>query len=107
MIPDETAARKTSALLDSLWKRNLPRLLERLDRLDLITSCATSRSLDSGSLEEATDIVHKLAGSLGMFGFHEGTHIAREIEVLLQDPGLDADLLKRLTSQLRMSLPLT
>ena len=103
----EDAASRTSALLNELWKRNLPRVLERLNRLDFASACAASQTLDPTLLQEAVEIAHKLAGSLGMFGHHQGTLFAREIEVLLQNPDLDAVLLNRLTLLLRSSLPLT
>lgn len=102
----EEAVSRISASIETLWRRNLPRLLERLDSLDVAAACAAVHTSEPALLEEAADTAHKLAGSLGMFGHHEGTDIARKIEVLLHSPDPDAELLIQLMSQLRSSLPL-
>lgn len=55
----------------------------------------------------AADTAHKLAGSLGMFGYPKGTEVAREIEQLLEsDAVVDAGLLRELVVELRGCLPL-
>ncbi len=55
----------------------------------------------------AADTAHKLAGSLGMFGYPRGTELAREIEQLLEnDSVVDAVTLRELVVELRASLPL-
>ena len=48
---------------------------------------------------------HKLAGSLGMYGYDEGTRIAREIEVLLGGEATpDAARLGDLVAELRRAV---
>ncbi len=84
----------------ALWQRNRPLLLERLALLDR----AAAGPLTPGLRGEAIGIAHKLAGSLGMFGFHEGTEIAREIEAHLESPTPNATALISLTHQLRNSV---
>ena len=42
------------------------------------------------TVDEAASTAHKLAGALGSYGRHEGTRVAREIEVLLAHDGGDA-----------------
>ena len=58
------------------------------------------------SREEAGGAAHKLAGSLGMYGYVEGTRIAREIEVLLLDEDRTRDLsrLGELAAELRQTI---
>ncbi|MEO6910075.1 MAG: Hpt domain-containing protein, partial [Edaphobacter sp.] len=68
------------------WERNLPTLYERLDLLDRAALAAASGTLAEATRTEALDIAHKLAGSLGMFGHHRGTEIARDIEQILKAP---------------------
>jgi len=70
-------------LLANLWERSLPTLHERLDILDRVALEGVSGNLSEASRIEALNIAHKLSGTLGMFGRHQGTKIAREIEQLL------------------------
>jgi HPt (histidine-containing phosphotransfer) domain-containing protein len=77
---------KIEALLSELWERNLPTLHERLNVLDRAASEAASGSLTEASRTEALDIAHKLSGSLGLFGRHQGTEIVRKIEQILNSP---------------------
>lgn len=87
---------KIDALLASIWERNLPTLYERLDKLDRIAEEAASGKLTEMKCEEASNIAHKLAGTLGMFGYHQGTEIARQIEQILGS--FTPELSNRLTS---------
>jgi HPt (histidine-containing phosphotransfer) domain-containing protein len=80
---------KIDTLLATLWERNLPTLRERLDVLDRAAAAAASGRLTEASRAEAHGIAHKLSGSLGMFGYHRGTEIARQIEAILDTPAPD------------------
>ena len=97
-----------NTLLADLWTKNLPTLRERLDLLDLIASSASSGTIPSASRDEAITIAHKLSGSLGMFGYQQGTEIAAKIERILK-AALPEDLatLPALAADLRKSLPTT
>ena len=88
----------------ALWQRNLPQVHDRLTLLDRTAQDAAAGTLAPELLEEATAIAHKFAGSLGMFGFHEGSAIARQIEQQLGGSPVDAALLAERTGQLRQSL---
>ena len=101
------AAQRTSALLAAVWKRNLPMVRERVAILERAASGAASGTLSRGLRDEAAATAHKLAGSLGMFGHHEGTRIARELELLLDDAHeADSQRLNGLVRDLQRSLPL-
>ena len=50
------------------------------------------------------DIAHKLAGSLGMYGYDEGTRVARELELLLEGAAPDAERLRELAARLRRAV---
>jgi HPt (histidine-containing phosphotransfer) domain-containing protein len=92
-------------LLASLWQKNLPTLRERLDLLDRTASIAASGSLAEALRLEAYNIAHKLTGSLGMFGYQQGTNIARKIEQILKTPTpAQLTTLVTLTKDLRSSL---
>ncbi|MBE9139035.1 response regulator [Nodosilinea sp. LEGE 07088] len=72
------------AALAQAWQTHEGTMQERLSVLE-----ATAAAMDDGLL--STDLqqagrsqAHKLAGSLGCYGFAEGSQIARELEQLLQ-----------------------
>jgi HPt (histidine-containing phosphotransfer) domain-containing protein len=92
---------KTSALLASLWLRNRPLLEDRLATLDRAAAMAAAGDLSVEMREEAADIAHKLAGSLGMYGYDHGTRIARQLELLLDYPSPDPAQIRSLASELR------
>lgn len=77
---------KINKVIADLWQRNLPILRERLDLLDQIARIALAGTLPEASRMEALNIAHKLSGSLGMFGYQEGTEIARSMELILKAP---------------------
>ena len=77
---------KITKVLDDLWRKNLPTLRERLDLLDRAATLAAAGNLTDAARTEALDIAHKLSGSLGMFGYQEGTEVARRMEAVLKSP---------------------
>jgi HPt (histidine-containing phosphotransfer) domain-containing protein len=98
--PDEI-----DALLASLWRKNLPTLRERLDLLDRTASLAAAGNLGDEPRLEAYSVAHKLTGSLGMFGYQQGTDIARKIEQILKAPTpTQLTALPNLAKDLRSSL---
>jgi len=100
----EIATRK---LLATLWQRNLPVLLDRLAELDKAAEDAVWQTLTSQAREDAAMTAHKLAGSLGMFGYPQGTELARKIEQMLTHwDVIDGAELRELTVALRSSLNL-
>lgn len=104
---------KIDRLLATLWQKNLPTLRVRLDVLDQVAAQMANLSLSEEDRVKAESIAHKLSGSLGMFGYDEGTKIARQIEELLRKATTvvspaqqDVMRLGSLVSQLRISLAL-
>jgi len=95
------AGEKTTALLATLWVRVRPLVEERLETLDRAAAAAAAGALPEALRAEAASGAHKLAGSLGMYGYDEGTRIARELELLLSGTGQDAAQLSRLIAELR------
>jgi HPt (histidine-containing phosphotransfer) domain-containing protein len=77
---------KIEALLADLWQSQLPLLQERLDLIDRTAAEASTGTLSEPSRTEALSIAHKLSGSLGMFGHHQGTDTARAMEQILKEP---------------------
>ena len=110
--PDRTNARADSPIdtkidnvLAQLWKKNLPTVRERLDLLDKFGAAASSGKLDEPTRVEALNIAHKLAGSLGMYGYQQGTEVASKMESILKSPTPETLLtLRTLSVDLRKSL---
>jgi HPt (histidine-containing phosphotransfer) domain-containing protein len=92
-------------ILTQLWQKNLPTIRERLDLLDKFGSVAASGELDETTRVEALNIAHKLAGSLGMYGYQQGTEVASKMERILKSPTPETLLtLRALADDLRKSL---
>lgn len=94
-------------LISALWERSVPLITDRLNGLDIACEAANLGRLSPIMRRGAMDTAHKLAGSLGMFGYPRGTELAREIEQMLEYDGIvDAGLLRELVVELRGCLPL-
>ena len=72
------------------------------------TAALLQDDLDEALRERAFHEAHRLAGSVGTFGFAEGSRLAREAEHLLRQPGVlgpaEAPRLAHLVSKLRHEL---
>jgi HPt (histidine-containing phosphotransfer) domain-containing protein len=66
-----------------LWAKFLPEIERRVGALDSAASALAAGTLTSEARESAHGDAHKLAGSLGTFGLHRGTEVARQVEVAL------------------------
>jgi chemotaxis protein histidine kinase CheA len=96
---------KIDNVLAQLWQKNLPTVRERLDLLDKFGAAASSGKLDEPTRLEALNIAHKLAGSLGMYGYQQGTEVASKMERILKSPTPETLLtLRALSVDLRKSL---
>jgi len=92
------AEEKTRTLVASLWIKSRPTIEARVE---LLERASVADPLGDELRAEAHSVAHKLAGSLGMFGFPEGTRVARELELRLEISGADPAVLADLTKQLR------
>jgi len=81
-VTDETEG--WDAELRQLWEQSQPLLRERLAALEDAAVAILEGSLDADRRLRAQREAHKLAGSLGSFGLHEGSRLARELESMLQ-----------------------
>ncbi len=92
-------------VLLQLWQKNLPPIRRRLDLLDQFGSAAASGSLEEHTRLEALSIAHNLAGSLGMYGYQQGTEVASKMERILKSPTPETLVtLRALAADLRKSL---
>jgi HPt (histidine-containing phosphotransfer) domain-containing protein len=95
---------KTAALLATLWVKIRPLVEGRLATLDKAAAAASAGTPAEDLRKEAASSAHKLAGSLGMYGYDEGTRVARELEVLLGGAKPDAARLSALIAELRAAV---
>jgi HPt (histidine-containing phosphotransfer) domain-containing protein len=107
-INDQISTQIDDILLH-LWQKNLPTVRERLDLLDQFGLAASTGTLPETARVEALNIAHKMAGSLGMYGYQQATELASKMERILKSPtpetlvtlrGLAADLRESLSSSL-------
>ncbi len=83
------SAGRHNVAIAAVWERQLPETRRRVDLLQRIArNLSETRAIDPDTRAEALDIAHKLAGSLGMFGFQKATDHARAIEQTLDVTGL-------------------
>ncbi|BAY43007.1 multi-component transcriptional regulator, winged helix family protein [Scytonema sp. HK-05] len=72
-------------LVKKMWEEfKGSRLQEQLELFEQVLAHLSTGNLDSHLLKLAHTEAHRLAGTLGCYGFHEGSKLARQIEVLLQ-----------------------
>jgi len=76
-----------AAALTRLWAKFLPEIESRVAILSEAASALAAGTLTPAQQQAALAAAHKLAGSLGTFGLHRGTELARQTELALaQDP---------------------
>ena len=95
---------KTASLLAAIWLRSRPLVEERMALLERAAVGAAAGALTEELRKEAGGVAHKLAGSLGMYGYDEGTRVARELEALLGGAAPDAARLSALIAELRAAV---
>jgi HPt (histidine-containing phosphotransfer) domain-containing protein len=101
---DDDFDEKNESMLAVIWQRHRPVVQERLQLLDRVVIAAKGE-LSDDLREEGSSVAHKLAGSLGMYGYDEGTRVAREIEhLLLDEPWPDTTQLGHLVAALRRAV---
>ena len=106
-LPQAFTSAGSQQLLASVWERNLPLLRNRFAQLSAAAQQAEAGLLTPVARKEAAETAHKLAGSLGMFGYGRGTEISRELEQLLEGEGpVSIQAVQALTSQLGEAVPI-
>jgi HPt (histidine-containing phosphotransfer) domain-containing protein len=76
-----------AAALARMWAKFLPEIDARIAILE---EAAAASPLSPEQQAVAHSAAHKLAGSLGMFGLHRGTELARQAELALADSPVTA-----------------
>lgn len=97
-LPQPTAALPQLALepqqqaLDlsvaEIWQRTKSMSMQRIRVLEQVAEALKTNRLDRRMQQQGVENAHKLAGSLGTFGYEEGSNLAHQLENLLQSsPG--------------------
>ena len=99
---------KVRAAVAQIWIKFKESLPEKLIIFEQTGTSLASGSLDSELRQNAQREAHRLIGSLGSFGFLEGSEVAREIDQLLQSQTTvgqqDATRLQELIQLLQQAL---
>ena len=91
-MTDDRRARMAAAVA-AAWEEARPRIMGRVAALEAAAAAVRDGGLDTEMRRSAEAEAHKLAGSLGMFGFPLGSELAHEIETRLDGDGpIPADL---------------
>jgi diguanylate cyclase (GGDEF)-like protein len=77
-------AQQVRAALAEVWERSKETVLGRVAVLEQATTALLEGTLEEALRQQAGHEAHKLTGSLGTFGFAQGSRLAREMEHLLQ-----------------------
>ncbi len=89
---DPSREQALARAMAELWDRFRAAALERVDVLERAGEAAASGGLSMEMQSVARAEAHKLVGSLGSFGVHGGTALAREAERLLDRGGEAGDV---------------
>jgi diguanylate cyclase (GGDEF)-like protein len=87
-----------------LWQRHRQTNLDRISLLEATTASILRSTADDATIAEGVSTAHKLAGSLGTFGFDAGSRAALEAESLLREQTIDGALLAEAVVALRASI---
>ncbi|MGF1500123.1 MAG: response regulator, partial [Elainellaceae cyanobacterium] len=77
---------QTAAAIARTWDKYMNVMHERITVLEQAAAAVQAGHLDRALQQSALSSAHKLAGSLGSFGYAEGSALARQIEAGLQPP---------------------
>lgn len=104
MAESESEEQQLRAVRAEVWKRTREVTMARIAQLEDALGTLQKGPLSGEMRTEAAGESHKLAGSLGTFGFQEAGKLAREVEVIFKEGGeLSAGARKRV-QQLLLSL---
>jgi HPt (histidine-containing phosphotransfer) domain-containing protein len=92
--PSPATPPSISEALNRLWAKFLPEMENRVSILEIAALAHAEGCLTREQGEAAHAAAHKLAGTLGTFGLHRGTELARQAEVAFaeENPGSVVEL---------------
>ncbi|MEB3211049.1 MAG: response regulator [Leptolyngbyaceae bacterium] len=81
---EKTVQPEIAAAVAKAWEAHRETMQERLNVLEATAAALVEGKLSAELQQSGRSHAHKLAGSLGCFGFSEGSRLARELEKILQ-----------------------
>ncbi|MBE9224013.1 response regulator [Phormidium sp. LEGE 05292] len=81
---DAEYRQRVEAATSKVWEKFQGKMLAQIAVLGEAAAALTAGNLTAQLQQQAQQEAHKLAGSLGIFGFMEGSKLAKELEELLQ-----------------------
>jgi HPt (histidine-containing phosphotransfer) domain-containing protein len=94
-----------AAAIAAAWEESRPRIMGRVAVLEAVAAAVRDGGLSVDLRRDAENDAHKLAGSLGMFGFPLGSELAHEIEERLEGDAPIAPDFPELVERLVAELP--
>ena len=82
-LPPRPEAEATTAIMQGLWERFKDSFQEQLTFLERVNVVFQAGEMSPELQQEVKQTVHKLVGSLGLFGFPQGSTLARKMEKIL------------------------
>jgi HPt (histidine-containing phosphotransfer) domain-containing protein len=83
-VDEEQNQQQTLMVVAQIWERFKEATFNRVVVLEQVVMALLEGTLSDELQRQAERDAHKLAGSVGMFGFAEGSRLARTIEQMLQ-----------------------
>lgn len=83
-IQHQTSSQQTLSAVAGVWQRFKGRVAEQINVLEQAAQALSTDTLSQELRDLAQKEAHTLAGSLGTFGFAQGSKLARKIENLLK-----------------------
>ncbi len=80
----EVTLQKAVTITSRVWDKYRDKILAQVMVIETAAQALTIAQLSPAERQHAQQEAHKLAGSLGVFGFMPGSKIAQELEALLQ-----------------------
>jgi DNA-binding response OmpR family regulator len=106
-LPTSNTEQDKTATISQIWLKFKDLAFERLADLESLAIALADNCLSDELHAQARSSAHKLAGSLGCFGFPEGSRFAQQIEKLLShnlSKQVDLEQIVRLTTALNAEL---
>jgi DNA-binding response OmpR family regulator len=97
---------QTRLAIAHLWEELQDKVKARLPIFDQVLGALQTNRLTRELQHQAAQEAHRLAGSLGIFGFAQGSDLARSLETLLSAPNLthaQGDALSKQITRLRQA----
>ncbi|MBD2327912.1 response regulator [Alkalinema sp. FACHB-956] len=82
--PPSPSMLQTQAAVQKIWEQSQPRIREQMTTIKQAIAALEKNKLTEEVLNQAIQNAHTLAGSLGMFGFSQGSTLAQQLERLLK-----------------------